>query len=157
MKTSTMFWIFFVVLILLGAGWYVWSNNSYAPATQISTTTNANTTAHPNAATSSASMSAMVMYDGTSFSPTSVTIARGGTVTWMDTSGTMLIASDPQPLNNGYDETTQSQHCVAGYTGPTPFDACTPGTQFTFTFDKTGSWSYHDAFNGVVGGTVIVQ
>lgn len=100
----------------------------------------------------------MVTYDGSSFSPSTVTIHQGDTVMWMDNGNQpMEVASDPHPVHNGYDGTTRQTHCAAGYSGPAPFDECAPGTQFSFTFTKTGSWGYHNHLDQSQGGTVVVQ
>jgi len=101
-------------------------------------------------------MSATITFNGDAFSPSNVTIAQGGTITFTSTGGPMWIASDPHPIHNGYDGTTQQQHCAAGYTGPKPFDQCSQGTSFSFTFSKVGSWGYHDHLNAGLGGTVTV-
>jgi plastocyanin len=68
----------------------------------------------------------------------------------------MWVASDPHPIHNGYDGTTVQQHCAAGYAGPAPFDECAAGTSFTFTFDKVGTWGYHDHLDHSVMGTITV-
>ena len=134
-----------------------------APDTNTAATTSTNsTTGAPDASTSTATatqtapMTATVTYDGSSFSPASVTIAQGGTVTFSDTSGQMWVASDPHPVHNGYDGTTRDQHCASGYAGAAPFDECAPGTSYTFTFTKAGSWGYHDHLNHSAVGTITV-
>ena len=102
-------------------------------------------------------MSATVTFDGSSFSPSTVTIAKGGTITFTDTAGTMWVASNVHPVHSDYDGTTRSQHCAAGYSGPKPFDECAPGSSFSFTFDKTGTFGYHDHLNPGSTGTIVVQ
>jgi plastocyanin len=103
-------------------------------------------------------MSATVTYNGSTFSPSSVTIAKGGTVNFVATNGqSMWVASAPHPTHTGYDGTSESVHCAAGYTGPAPFDMCAAGTSFSFTFDKTGSFVYHNHLNTSAHGTVVVQ
>lgn len=102
-------------------------------------------------------MNATVTFTGSGFSPSSVTIAQGGTVTWVSTDGNMWIASDPHPIHNGYDGTTMQQHCASGYTGPAPFDECTGSSaNWTFTFDKVGTWGYHDHLEASIMGSVTV-
>lgn len=103
-----------------------------------------------------APMSATVTYDGTSFSPQTVTIKQGGTVTFTDTNGTMWVASDPHPVHTGYDGTSRSEHCAAGYSGAAPFDQCGTGASYSFAFDKVGSWGYHDHVNHAAIGTIVV-
>ena len=99
-----------------------------------------------------------VTYDGATFAPKTVTIAKGDTVSFVDASGRgFWVASDAHPSHTGFDDTSRSAHCVSGYAGPTPFDECVTGTKFTFTFTMTGSFGYHDHMNGGAGGTVVVK
>jgi len=104
-----------------------------------------------------ASTSATVTYNGTSFSPTNVTIKQGGTVNFINKSvNPMWVASNPHPFHTDYDSTNKQTHCVAGYAGPKPFDECSSGASFSFTFSKIGFWGYHDHLNGNATGTVVV-
>ena len=109
-------------------------------------------------AKTAAPMMATVSYNGSAFSPDTVTIAKGGTVTFTDTAGaTMWVASGMHPAHSGYDSTTLSAHCAAGYAGAAPFDQCEAGASYSFTFDKVGSWGYHDHKNSSAFGKIIVQ
>src|SRR6185436_19055435 len=99
--------------------------------------------------------SATITYSGSAFSPSPVTIKKGGTVTFNGPS-TMNVASGMHPTHTTYDGTSRTAHCAAGYTGPTPFDQCTPGTSYSFTFDKVGTWGYHDHNNASAFGQVVV-
>lgn len=69
----------------------------------------------------------------------------------------MWVASDPHPAHDNYDGTSGSQHCAAGYTGAAPFDQCSAGDSFTFTFDKAGKWGYHNHAAHQDQATVIVK
>jgi len=103
-----------------------------------------------------APMSASVTYNGTSYSPRSVTIAKGGTVTWTNSSSqSMWIAADLHPSHTEYSGTSRSAHCPD--TSGTAFDQCSGGQSFTFKFDRTGTWDYHDHLNASSGGSVVVQ
>ena len=99
-----------------------------------------------------------ITYGANGFSPASITIQKGDTVTFVAAagSGRMWVASDQHPSHQGYSGTSKSEHCTAGY-NPAPFDACTNGTSFSFTFGKTGSWGYHNHSNAGDGGTVVVK
>ena len=124
--------------------------------TAVETTISTGITATTSAATG-APMQATVTYNGTSYTPSTVTIAKGGRVTFMSTSGTMWVASDPHPTHTSYDGTTRAVHCAPGYTGAAPFDQCSPGATFTMVFNKTGTFGYHNHMNDQIGGTVIVK
>ena len=82
---------------------------------------------------------------GGAFSPTAITVKKGTTVTWTNTgSAKVWIASDPHPVHNGY----------PGFDSGTDLRA---GESYSFTFDRPGSWGYHNHFNPTVRGSVIVE
>ncbi len=160
-------WFVVVIIIVVAAVALLWWNSASAPAldqgaativpsettqTPVDTTGTTTTSTPPTGAP----MTATVSYDGNSFSPSQVTIAMGGTVTFTDTSGKMWLASNPHPVHDGYDGTTRSTHCAAGYSGPAPFDECSGGSSFSFTFTKVGMWGYHDHMNTGAQGVVNV-
>lgn len=163
-KTQQVVWVVIIIVVLGGLYWW-WSSSQnqpassaqspFIPATSTSAAGAASST--QSGSTSAAPMSATVMFNGSSFSPASVTIAQGGTVTWVSTAGNMWVASDPHPIHNGYDGTTMQQHCAPGYTGPAPFDECTgSSSNWSFTFDKVGTWGYHDHLEASIMGSVTV-
>ncbi|MDO8572222.1 MAG: hypothetical protein Q7S11_00460 [bacterium] len=157
MKPSII-WIVVLILVVLG-GWYLYSVQTVSapvvPSVETQMTAGTNTSAPT---TSSASMSATVKFTSSGFSPGTVTIVKGGTVTWVDESGSsMWIASAMHPAHLLYDNTSKDEHCAPGYTGPTPLDQCLSGANYSFTFNKIGTWKYHNHANESQFGTVIVQ
>lgn len=163
-------WALIIVLVAGGLYWW-WSSSQQSPTDNMNATGSASTTNTPASNTptgtgvsvtasvstvTSAPTAAAVVYNGSSFSPSSITIAQGGTVTFTSTAGAMWVASDPHPQHTGYDGTSRSQHCAAGYSGAAPFDQCSGGTSFSFTFNKVGTWGYHDHMNASVHGSVTV-
>lgn len=166
-----------VVIVIILVGFYWWWSSSQMPATPAPTSPFTATTSNQpsntgsgssntngtsgsvpagTSANNSAPMSARVTFDGLSFSPANATIAQGGTVTFTSTAGPMWIASDPHPIHNGYDGTTMQQHCAPNYAGAAPLDQCSAGTTFSFTFNKVGTWGYHDHLQANVRGSVTV-
>ncbi|OGG60513.1 hypothetical protein A2765_06405 [Candidatus Kaiserbacteria bacterium RIFCSPHIGHO2_01_FULL_56_24] len=167
-----------MILVLIG-GFFLWSNSASAPAVDEGASSNAmgdeslgqsvdgldamdGTGAAPEAGVmvdgNFVSMTASVSYDGIAFSPASVTIARGGTVNFTDSTGaTMWVASNVHPSHTNYDSTSRADHCATGYTGAKPFDQCAKGSSFSFTFDKAGTFEYHDHANSSATGVVIVE
>lgn len=100
---------------------------------------------------------ATITYDGSKFSPASVTIKKGGTVLWNnETSGKMWVASAQHPTHTVYGGTSRSEHCATSYTGAKPFDQCVGGNNFSFKFDKLGTFNYHDHINASAFGSVTV-
>ncbi len=137
------------VLIIVAIGiWYATSSTpAVAPA--------------PEAQNSAAETmpEVLVAYTEGGFSPASVTVRQGETVTWVNQSSRdMWVASAMHPSHAVYSGTSLSQHCPD--TENTAFDQCTAGTSgssYSFTFDNAGTWKYHDHVNAGNFGTIIVQ
>ncbi|MBI3630907.1 MAG: hypothetical protein HY221_01040 [Candidatus Sungbacteria bacterium] len=151
MNTKTVSIVIVIVLVLLG-GWYLLSGNSsntsQTPAADTTQTTTT-TAAPPTGVT--------VTYSDSGFSPANVAVKAGQSVMWVDQrTSPMWIASAQHPSHTGYDGTSRNEHCAAGYAGATPFDECSGGTTYTFTFTKAGTWGYHDHFDSSKWGTVTV-
>jgi plastocyanin len=157
--------VIIVLIIVIVGGWFLLkgtptsapTTSDQTPAVQTPAVTNTTTTTSTTT-TSTTPSGVTVVYGNQGFSPQSVTIPLGTIVTFVNqSSDEMWIASDPHPTHQGYDGTTRSQHCVAGYNGPAPFDECSAGTSsYSFTFLKAGTWGYHN--HGAPGdrGTIIV-
>ena len=157
-----------VVAVVLGGAYFLMKGNSSVPAeTQTTTTQPADANSQRTApsgsgievsgsvSVSSAPMKATVNFNGDAFSPSTVTIAKGGTVTFTSSGTQMWVASNQHPAHSGYSGTSRADHCPD--TAGVAFDQCAGGTNYSFTFKKTGSWGYHNHLNSNLGGTVIVQ
>ncbi|HEY7537328.1 MAG TPA: hypothetical protein VH721_05025 [Gaiellaceae bacterium] len=81
----------------------------------------------------------------TSFEPQTLTIKAGETVEFRNESGDdKWPASDVHPTHELYPG----------------FDAQRPildGESYEFTFDRVGSWGYHDHLNPATHGTIVVE
>jgi plastocyanin len=117
-----------------------------APATDTAQDTSVNPTGAQNSAESEAANPAtQVLVTATGFQPQSVTVNVGETVTWTNqTSGNVRVASDPHP-----------QH--TGLVGFDDLSGASQGDFYSYTFEKTGTFSYHDHNNPTMNGTVVVQ
>jgi len=99
-----------------------------------------------------------VIYTDSGYSPSELKIKLGDTVTWKnESSSEMWIASAMHPTHTVYSGTSLQEHC------PDPenndFDQCRPnkpGESWSFTFQKTGTWNYHNHV-GNHFGKIIVQ
>lgn len=81
---------------------------------------------------------------GGTFSPAVITVKKGTTVIWTNSGSAMVqVASNPHPTHNDY----------PGFDSKSAIGA---GETYAFTFDKAGSWGYHNHLNPTVMGTVIV-
>ena len=155
---KSVFWVL-VAIIIIGGAFVVWQNGvvptAPAPTGSPSDLKQVTPTPTPPAPTPASTptptptpstvvpMSATVTYNG-SFSPQEVTIKKGGTLTWINNSdGQMWIASAQHPSHTGYSGTARTAHCPDK--ANTAFDQCAGETgNYSFTFQKTGSWGYHD-------------
>lgn len=95
----------------------------------------------------------IVTYDGSSFSPSTITIPKGSAVIFRNYSSKNLrVASNPHPSHDGY----PTKNGCAGST----FDSCSdipPKVSWSFFFDYTGQWGYHNHLNPSQSGTIIVK
>lgn len=163
MNTTVWVWALVAAIIIgFGAWWYV----AQAPTTQAPVTeNNTNNTdeglpddgvkAAVDVQISTAPATAAVTYGSGGFSPAEVTIKKGGTVTWTNQGGgNMWVASAMHPAHAGYSGTTLAQHCDDAT--DTSFDQCKNGASYSFTFDKAGTWAYHNHSAASNFGKVIV-
>lgn len=168
MSKNTYIAIIVVVLIVVIGGWYWYANmnraNAPAPSesqtpageAQTSTPLNSNQTSTPAGA--SLNQPAVIAYTDSGYSPDTLTVKIGTSVTWQNqSSGNMWTASNVHPTHTLYDGTSLRQHCA----NPTPnsFDEChadSPGSSWSFTFNKVGTWKYHNHVDPGMTGTVLV-
>lgn len=172
MKTSTLVGALAVVVIVGGLGWWVYGQQSMAPATQETATTTPNmptgtseetggnaqtgTNAGVEVGVTVGAQTHQVTYDGNSYSPKDITIKVGDTVTWTNTSsGKMWVASAVHPTHSVYAGTTLNEHCTGG-PSTTAFDMCAGGSSYTFVFTKVGTHRYHDHISASKTGSVTV-
>lgn len=145
------YWTFGVValLIVVGIIWYAGTkkeSGSYRPyRTPISRSTQSSQQTGQPANNSQKQAAAVIEYNDTGFSPQNVTIKSGEVVEFKNvSSGGMWIASAPHPLHTDYPE----------------FDAkkeYKKGESYFFTFEKTGTWKFHNHLDPTRFGSVTVQ
>ncbi len=140
-----------VILIIIAAAWYFLAGPASSPTVETPVGTQSAT---PETGP------VTVTYTDQGFSPASLTVAEGTTVTFVNQSSEDLwFASDPHPAHTAYDGTSRSQHCAAGYAGAAPLDSCKAlkaGESFSFVFDKAGTWGFHNHSHDEMRGTVYV-
>ena len=92
------------------------------------------------------------------FTPSTITVEQGETVTWVNNaSREMWIGSDRHPTHTEYADSTLREHCQNGDQNTAAFDQCSTGHRFSFAFEKTGEWGYHNHESAGQTGTVIVE
>ncbi len=161
-------WIWIVVVVVILVGGFVWWQGTQPAQMNVILTPEPVPTpvpTQPSAATgtsatstSGTAMTTSVSYSANGYSPAVVTIKKGGTVTWTAQGrDDMWVATAPHPAHTAYDGTSRSAHCDPNYSGGEPFDQCAPGMAFTFTFEKAGTFPYHDHVDATKFGRVIVE
>ena len=93
-----------------------------------------------------AASSATVTITGSGFTPETVTVKRGQKVEWINTDTVPhQIAPDPHPVHSSYPALSET-------------DALQPNESMTFSFDASGTYTYHDESNPLTfKGVVIVE
>lgn len=148
-----------VVLLGVGAGWYVMKGNTSKEETMakpeviVETTPAPELTEEEAGATSAGDAmekkeesmeKATVKYTDTGFLPVTVTVKQGTTVTFTnDSTSGMWVASAVHPTHQllpGFDQLTSSAK----------------GTSYDYTFTKVGTWKYHNHVAPSFTGTVVV-
>lgn len=173
MQNTTLVWIIVAALIVLGGGWYLLDTQRAAPASVEQNTDAQNNETQGSQSgieagadielgtggsseESGAPMAAAVTYSASGFTPSTVIVRVGGTVTWTNESSIpMWVASAQHPTHTMYDSTTLQEHCNNGSSNT--FDQCSNGSTYSFTFSKAGTWQYHNHSNASHFGTVIVE
>ena len=147
--TKTLITIVVGILVLIG-GYFLLSGKVLAPSSSADTSQTAPTTPSP-------SRSRTVTYTPDGFVPSSLTVQKGETVIFINQSGqTMWVASAMHPTHAVYSGTTLSEHC-GGPNENVSFDQCTEGVSYSFTFQKSGTWKYHNHNRADNTGTIVVQ
>lgn len=103
----------------------------------------ASTRAVPTTATS-VSNGSTVRYTDSGFEPQALTVTKGETVVFINASnGGAWVASNPHPAHTDY----------PGFDSLQP---TAPGSSYSFTFDRIGTWGYHNHINPRHYGSITV-
>lgn len=123
-----------IVLVIAVAGYMVLSRNKSSNSLQTSQPTQQGQTQTQN----------QIKYtsaDG--FMPSSLTIKAGTTVTFLNTSGQLSVNSNPHPVHTDYP--------------PLNLGVIQEGQSKSLTFDKPGTYGFHNHLNPSQTGTITVQ
>lgn len=131
--------IVIAIIIVLGlVGWGAYSlgkskntSNSNGTSQSSSTSTSSSST---QPATGSIDIKNMM------FTPSQITVAKGGTVTWTNNDTTAHTVTDD----------------LSNVGGPNSGEIA-PGATYSFTFTKTGSFQYHCTIHPSMRGTIVVK
>ena len=128
--------VFVVLLVALVGYLYLNKGKTTSTTTTTSTTSSAKTTPV---------LAATVTITKDGFVPATIQVKKGSQVTWTNTDGaTHQVVTDPHPAHTNLKSLDS--------------DPLGQGDSFTFTFEKTGTYGYHDEMNPLkFKGTVIVK
>ena len=142
MSRSTLAAIIVVAIVVIGGAvalTHKSSPSNPAPATNNSTqnTSNTNsTTSNSNQPSTTGSVDIKNMM----FTPSQITVAKGGKVTWTNNDSVAHTVTDD----------------LSNVSGPASGDI-QPGSSYSFTFNKTGSFQYHCTIHPFMRGTIVVK
>src|SRR3989344_3429171 len=132
MEGKTIGIIAVVIVVILG-GWFLLKGYPAVAPTTTETASPADTTT----TTATTQSGVTVTYTDQGFSPASVAVPLGTSVTFINqSSGNMWVASAMHPTHTAYSGTSLSQHCpdTAG-TGVVGWAATASGSSYTFVFN----------------------
>ncbi len=149
-KTITV--IVIVAVVVLG-GYFI-LKAIYQPTPSVSQTSNQQpATQQPPASPVPIVKENVVTYTNSGYSPSTLTVKKGQTVIFKnESSQSMWTASGNHPSHTLYPTT-------GGCLGST-FDACAgiqPGNSWSFKFDISGTWQYHNHLNPGDFGAITVE
>jgi plastocyanin len=120
--------------IVLGAVYWVMRDNE------------ADQTSNPSATTTEQATTASVVINKDGFLPATIKVKKGTTVTWTNQDASPhRVASDPHPTHEGLPGLDSGEPLAKGDT-------------YSFTFEKTGTFTYHDHLNPMtLQATVVIE
>ena len=152
-----------VAVVLFGGGYLLWTGSAKAPTvveSDVNSETSPNTDVDKDEDTAGIedNFAASIAYSSEGFSPSTVTIKKGQTVRFLNTSNeNTWPASAVHPRHQAYPG-SDIKKCGGGEQGLI-FDACRgliPGEMWDFTFTQAGTWKYHDHLHASKTGSVTV-
>ncbi len=157
MNSKTIIAVIVIVVLLGGAFFFLkFKNKSQQPITSSSQTqqeqnqtqaTVSETQASPAPSAEAIKKQVEVTLTATGFSPKEVTVDRGTKVIWMNKSGKeATVNSNPHPVHTDHPELNLGS-----------FNDGETGNTLELFFNSPGTFNYHNHFNAVQGGTVIVK
>jgi plastocyanin len=139
--------VIIVVIVLLAGGWLFVSTRSQVTPPTVTAPASGSPigSAAPEGTESAQTAENLITITTTSFSPDTLTIKVGDSVTWTN-SDTKLhtVNSDPHPAHTLYPDLNDVGNISAGQSK-------------SFTFTEVGTYKYHDHLNPSLVGTIIVE
>lgn len=161
MNTKTA-WIAVAVILVLAFAWYAFSaKQAAAPTDTATTTTESITTETKELPGTDPEYAALVTLTDSGFSPVRISIQAGDTVRFLNESSRgMWVGADEHPTHTEYDGTSMREHCADGQNSTGSFDQCqqaATGSFWEYTFEKQGTFNYHNHVGASNTGTIVVE
>lgn len=137
MSKSTVIGVIVVLVVVAGGGVFLATRNSSDTKTT-NTTSSTSTNSSSSSKTPTATAANKVSISNFAFSPASITVKKGTTVTWTNNDSVAHTVTEND-----------------GQNGPSSGNM-DPGKSFVFTFDNPGTYKYHCAYHSGMTGTVTV-
>src|SRR3989344_536116 len=141
--------ILVVIVVVIAGGYFLLNGNVQAPVqnnTQNSMQKQDETSQLNVDDTNQMTGKYIVNFTDSGYSPSELKIKVGDTVTFVNnSSNTVWTASAMHPSHIIYSGTSLQQHCPDAENSA--FDECKssqPGESWSFTFNKQGTWGYHN-------------
>lgn len=128
-----------IALILITGAWYMLKPQP------VPTNLTQNDSKQQTTETNQAENSNQVAYTSSGFSPSTLTVKIGSTVTFVNNSNKkMWVASNPHPIHTDFPDFDAKK----GYH---------PGESYSFTFSESGTYKYHNHLSSFSSGVVVVK
>jgi plastocyanin len=126
-----------VVLVLIGGSWAIYSHSK---SNNSSLYGNNNASSPPPVSKQATPSAGAITIKNKIFTPSQITVAKGGTVTWTNNDNVAHTVIDD----------------LSNVGGPASGDI-PPGSTYSFIFNKTGSFQYHCKNHPSMRGTIVVK
>lgn len=154
-------WIVLVAIVIIGGAWYMLSAQKAAAPTMPENTAVESEGAPLSTESTDRDIAATVTLSDSGFSPATVTVNVGDTVRFVNASNRgMWVGSDDHPTHTNYDGTSTREHCANGAATNGTFDQCVAsasGSSYEYTFEKSGTFGYHNHVGAASTGVVVVK
>jgi plastocyanin len=130
-----------IVVVVLGVGgWVIYDHHKSNNNSNTGSSNMSNTNSSTSNSSQSAASTGAITIKNMMFTPPQISIQKGGTVTWTNDDNTAHTVTDD----------------LTNVGGPSSGDI-QPGSTYSFTFNKTGSFQYHCSIHPSMRGTIVVK
>lgn len=152
-------WIALIIILLVLGAWLTFSPKPASAPTDSMVA--ATSTPESEVEEDGGPAFATITLTDAGFTPASVTVSKGETVRFINQSSRgMWVGSDDHPTHTDYDGTSTREHCADGTSTNGTFDQCASvatGEFWDYTFEKAGTFGFHNHVGASSKGEVVVK